>query len=127
MSVPRNPFHLSETSLKRQTRDYLGWLENLGFLWYERLNSGSIVVAQGDRKRKVELCRPGTADFIIIIKGQVVFWETKSRTGKPSPEQREFGEKAFRNGAIYIHGGAIDALVEMLQAINPKISSPEGY
>ena len=92
---------LSEAQIKKAVSDYLTILQNQGKLWFERLNSGSILAKKGDRVYKVQLCREGTADFIVIFywhplgapnKGSVVVWffEIKDNKGKQTPAQVDF-------------------------------------
>jgi hypothetical protein len=91
-----------ESDLKSSIANYLQILENQGSLWYERLNSGELLVLNKDgSKRMVNLCRKGTADFITIVRSHVIFIETKSKTGKQSPEQKEFQSKVESVGALY--------------------------
>ena len=121
---------MRESALLRQSKDYLTWLQNQGFLWFTRLNSGNIYPTGKDGKKyKVELCPVGTADFEIIMagkdRGYALFWETKSRTGKLSGEQAAFANQILRQGAWYISGNKLDDLVMALQAINPRIPRPE--
>ena len=57
---------LTEADLKRSVEDYLTYLMNQGKLYFDRLNSGAVYVKRGDRTYGVQLCREGTADFMVF-------------------------------------------------------------
>ena len=126
---------MRESYLSRTTRDYLGWLENQGFLWWTRLNSGNLFpVGKDGKKYKVQLCEPGTFDYVIVIRENlgnphedqvcIIFWETKATTGILSLEQWEFAKKVRAQGAICLWDITLDPLADQLQAINPAIPRP---
>lgn len=90
-----------ETDVKRAVDEYLTILRNQGKLWFERLNSGSLLAKKGDRVYRVQLCEEGTADFEVSYwaypkgapnKGEVIVWwlECKASNGKQSQEQKAF-------------------------------------
>ncbi len=123
---------MRESALARQTRDYLTWLQNQGFLWFTRLNSGCIYpIGKDGKKYKVELCPEGTADFEIVMldsrgNSTVIFWETKARGKKITQAQSDFGILVCRlGGARYYFGESLEILAEALQARNPSIPMPE--
>ena len=89
------------TELKPLIEQYLAILENQGHLMWDRLNSGSVLVSAGPKKYKVQLCRPGTADYYVLRDGQLYFLETKSTKGKLRPDQEAFAELATRHDACY--------------------------
>ena len=102
---------MSESDLVRSIRDYLTILEKQGTIcWFERLNSGKILQSVDNRsggitKYMVNLCRPGTPDFIVVSLTELLdypegegntfvptinFLECKTAKGKLTPEQKEF-------------------------------------
>ncbi len=89
------------TELKQVVEQYLAILENQGLLMWDRLNSGSVLVAAGPKKYRVQLCRPGTADYYVLRDGQLYFMETKSTKKDPSNDQRSFSWQAWAHGAEY--------------------------
>lgn len=104
---------LSEASVKSAVNSYLQFLKNQGKLWYERLNSGSLLTYQGGKIYHVELCEEGTADFIVIYwdypkgapnKGETVVWflEIKGSKGHQSQQQKAFQKIIEAQGCHYL-------------------------
>ncbi len=89
------------TELKQVVEQYLAILENQGHLMWDRLNSGSVLVAAGPKKYRVNLCRPGTADYYVLMTGRLYFMETKSTKKDPSKEQLTFLQLVHEHGAKY--------------------------
>ena len=103
---------MNEADLKRTVEDYLTYKQNQGALYFDRLNSGEAIVLKGDKHYKINLCREGTADFMVLMwtfplgapnKGwtRVIFLELKSKTGKQSEDQRTFQDAVEKQGASY--------------------------
>ena len=116
---------MRESALSRQTRDYLQILANQGYLWFTRLQAGSLIVAQGDKRYKLNLCPAGTADWLILTQYQIIFWETKSSQGELSPAQKEFRDIVTKHGAYYRYGKTLNPLIRILKIWNPNIPIPE--
>ena len=124
---------MKESALLRQSKDYLGWLRNQGFLWFSRLNSGEINYDDRyGRHHHIELCEEGTADFVIMAGNLrthrspvVIFWETKAKGKKLTGKQSEFSCQVCQFGALYYFGDKLETLVGALQEINPGIPKPE--
>lgn len=71
--------------------------------WWERLNSGRVKTEYGSW---LQLCRPGTPDYILICKNKqttisIIFIECKSSTGKMSTEQHDFCTRYVCQPYIY--------------------------
>lgn len=102
---------MKESDLKRTVEDYLLTLEAQGKLWYERLQAGNILALQGEAKRRIRLCREGTADFIVIIGDNekssrmyvrdVIFLELKAQGKYINRAQMEFKVTVENQGAAY--------------------------
>jgi hypothetical protein len=91
-----------ESNLKNQVIDYLQILENGGYCYYERINSGELLVLNKDgTKRLVKLARDGTSDAMCVIYGRIIFIELKSYSGKQTQNQKEFQKKVESVGGIY--------------------------
>lgn len=126
---------LTEAEVKRQVEDYLQYQTNLGKLMYLRLNSGELVAVAGETRRRIKLCPPGTADFV-VLQGkevrithlgevlhnlwepfpicEVTFIECKSTDGKTSKGQDEFAEEARRQHCRYFVVRDVDELSSIL-------------
>ena len=92
-----------EKSVSKEVKLALDALERSGaVLWWERLNSGKVETVHGGW---MQLCRQGTADFIAIlpvVDGVMVYFiETKSDTGKQTPQQVSFQKSVESWGGIY--------------------------
>ena len=117
-----------EGDIKRTVEDYLQFGMNQGKWYFDRLNSGSLIICNpdGSFRRKVRLCREGTADFIVIRKWWppgapnkwetlVIFLELKSAKGKLGKEQRCFKTLVEAQGALNVVIKSIEDLKEVLE------------
>lgn len=88
-----------EKSVSASVKRYLERLEFDGcVLWWERLNSGKIRTEYGSW---LQLCRPGTPDFIAVLKDRKVYFiETKSDSGRQTVQQKAF-QASVSSWAIY--------------------------
>lgn len=105
----------SEAQLKQAVADYLQVKQNQGALYFDRLNSGEAMIETPDSRRRVMLCRPGTADFYLIRKGSLIFLELKTVTGKQSKEQKEFEDLVTWHGAEYYVIRDIDEVIRIVE------------
>ncbi len=119
---------MKEADLQRAVSDYLQYKMNAGDLYFDRLNSGSVLVKRGVKTYRVELCREGTADFMVVRKDiipaypthiaveapQVIFLELKGEKGKQLPEQGAFQKLVEAQGASYFIIRSIEELEEVL-------------
>jgi hypothetical protein len=75
---------------------YLAAQENIGKVaWFSRLQSGAVRVIKGWKGKRHEhymsLCRKGTPDIMaIMLTGEILWLELKTKTGAVRPEQEEF-------------------------------------
>lgn len=101
-----------EKDLKGAVEDYLEYGTNQGAWYADRLNSGEVIEVRGETRRRVKLCRAGTADFFIIrarryftnaqiITPEVIFVEAKSAKGRQSSVQKAFKILVEEQGARY--------------------------
>jgi len=116
---------MRESELSRAVRDYLQYEENLGNLYFDRLQAGSLLAKYGDRFNKVTLCKPGTADYFVLkweepdwapTKGwtRVIFLELKGKGGKQTDDQKDFAEAVGRQGGEYYIVRSVDDVMEVL-------------
>lgn len=118
---------IKENDIKLAVAEYLQLLANQGELYADRLNSGEVIVLRGNTRRRVKLCRPGTADFFVIQKrgyfferrARIIFLETKSTKGKQSEAQKEFQGMVERQGAEYHLVRSVEDLLEVLEGGKP--------
>lgn len=119
---------MKEADLQRAVSDYLQYQMNLGKLYFDRLNSGSILTKRGKNTYRVSLCREGTADFMVVkgwetdrfsisdLISEIIFLELKGTKGKQRPEQKEFQELVEAQGAEYYVVRSIEELEDILEA-----------
>lgn len=104
----------TEAPVKKQVAKYLAGLMKLGVLYYDRLNSGHIVLA---RHHTMCLCRNGTADFFVLTRGKLIFLECKRpKGGHVRPEQGEFKALVEAQGAAYHLVRGVDDVDAIIQA-----------
>ena len=128
---------MKEKDLKLAVSQYLEYGTNQGKWYADRLNSGSVLVKRGDKTYRVELCREGTADFMVIAlktfqfshfirSGEdaettawfpycrIIFLELKGDKGKQRPEQGGFQKLVEAQGAEYYIIKSVDEVMEVL-------------
>jgi len=111
---------LSEAQVKQAVEEYLQYQQNLGKLFYLRLNSGDAFINRGGKSYKIQLCPKGTADLMVIQISQdyptpiITFVELKSSKGKQSPEQVEFAMQIVKFNCGYIVVRSVEELMEWL-------------
>ena len=115
---------MKEADLKLAVSQYLEYGTNQGKWYADRLNSGSVLVKRGNKTYRVELCREGTADFMVIRHGfkvgdvvfafRLVFLELKGDKGKQSSEQGAFQKLVGAQGAEYYIVRSVEDVMEIL-------------
>lgn len=118
---------MKEADLKLVVSEYLQYGHNQGRWYADRLNSGEVIVVAGQSRRRVKLCREGTADFMVIQKAtivgldriedciRVIFLELKGNKGKQRPEQGAFQKVVESQGASYFIIRSIEDLENILE------------
>ena len=106
---------MSEADLKLAVSEYLEYLTNQGKLYADRLNSGEVIIIQGQDRRRIKLCRTGTADFFVLKQGLVIYLECKSEKGRQSPEQKAFEILVKAQGASYYLVRSVDEIGRILR------------
>jgi hypothetical protein len=105
----------TEGDLKRTVSDYLDLMQNQHRLYYDRLNSGELITLAGESRRRIVLCRPGTADFFILMNGRLIFIELKSPTGEQRKDQKYFEALVTWHGAEYYIVRSLDELLNIVE------------
>ena len=110
---------VSERDIKQTCEEFLSALQNMRQLIFLRLNSGDIIIGEGEVRRRVRCCPPGTSDNIVIIPNptRVIFVEYKSTKGKQSSNQRAFEEMAVGQKHEYWLVSDFDAFQEAITEI----------
>lgn len=73
-----------------------------------------------DLKRKVfrkdynPYTKKGVPDIIAIIDGRFVGFEVKTKTGRLSPEQKEFQKECKKNGGLYFVIRSVDDVLALI-------------
>jgi len=62
----------------------------------------------------------GIPDICGVFKGRPLFIEVKSKKGRLSPEQIEFGERAQKEGAIWFVARSVEDVERELECLNLK-------
>ncbi|KKM73569.1 hypothetical protein LCGC14_1409200 [marine sediment metagenome] len=118
---------MSEADLKRTVTEYLTIGRAQGRWWFERLNSGDVLVKGGAKHYKIKLCEEGTADFVVIRESvvpvfaqvtvmttQAIFLELKSEKGRTSPAQDAFKIIVEAQGCVYKIIRSMEDLIEIV-------------
>ena len=96
---------MKEKDLKLAVEEYLQYQQNLGELWFTRLNSGVAYVKRADKYYAIKLSEAGTADFIVVRGWRtdivVLFLELKGTKGKATAAQDAFAKKVNAQGCYY--------------------------
>jgi hypothetical protein len=94
---------LRESDIKATCESYLNILRKEGKLVYLRLNSGKLIIGEGNAKRAVLCCPKGTSDEVVIISKPltVIFVEYKRPGEKQTREQRAFDVEVCSMGFEY--------------------------
>lgn len=89
---------------------------------FHRLNSGVMLLRNGDGKRRaVRLAAPGTADILMLVPcgtyGQVkaVYLELKAPNGRQSPAQMQFQHEVEQEGFTYLLVKDVRQIIEWLR------------
>ena len=135
---PCEKVEISEAEIKNACEEWLQYQQNLGNLFYLRLNSGRAFVKRGDKYYAIQLCEAGTADFFVLKKetlpihhipcesrnlsqatevvfARIIFLEIKSAKGKLRTEQKCFKTLVEGFGAEYYIIRSIEELAEILK------------
>ena len=113
---------MKEADTKRTIADYLETGMAQGKWYYDRLQSGEVIEVRGNTRRRVKLCRTGTADFFVIklsdcmdcVGCKVIFLEVKGTHGRQRPEQKEFQDLIEAQRARYFIVYSLEEVQEIL-------------
>lgn len=83
-----------------------------------RQNTGAMAIGEGKARRFVRFGPKGQPDIQGYLKnGTALFIEVKSRTGKVTPEQKEFLERAQKHGAVAFVARDVATVFEVLDGV----------
>ena len=113
----------TEGQLKLACENYLQYLMNQNLLYWDRLNSGNIITKRGKYTFRVRLCREGTADLFVLIKGDrghpvVIFIELKEPKGQLRQSQLAFRDDVIKQGAYYYIVRSVEELGDRLVSLS---------
>lgn len=107
---------IKETSLSAQIAEFL---DNRR-IYNDRLNCGKLKTQSGGW---IHLCKTGTPDRFCIIRGQIIFIEVKTATGRTTPEQRAKHDELSRHGAIVLVCDSFENFIGKFTAIRAAIET----
>lgn len=105
---------IKETPLSKQIAE---WLDNRA-VYNDRLNCGKVETRAG---YWITLCKARTPDSFAIVRGNIIFIETKLCGKKPTPEQTTRHETLMNFGAIVIVADSFDSFTQQFSAIRVAI------
>lgn len=82
-------------------------------IYNDRLNSGKVFTGN----RCIMLCKDGTPDRFAILKGIIIFIETKIKDGKPRPNQLARQAELIAAGARVINCDSFDDFVKKFREV----------
>ena len=90
-------------------------------LCFSEGSSTFIIAYKNGYKHKVNLCKEGTFDYKLIMKGVPIYVETKSTKGKLRKVQMDWAANIVKHGAVCIVIRDIKTLSDFLCTLNPEI------
>ncbi len=88
----------------------------VAFFW--RQNTGAMAIGEGKARRFVRFGPKGMPDICgFLTDGRALYIECKTRTGRVSPEQQEFHDKAKRAGCVAIIARSVADVWEVLDGV----------
>lgn len=83
--------------------------------FFFRMNTGAMAVGEGKSRRFVRFGPKGSPDIHGYLKdGRALYIECKTRTGRVSPEQQEFHDRARQAGAVAIIARSVSDVWDVL-------------
>ncbi len=110
---------VKETSLSAMIAD---WLTNRR-IYNDRLQCGEFETPSGHWMRGA---KRGTPDRFCIIRGQIIFIEVKTATGKISPAQRAKHDELCAHGAIVLICDSFENFIGKMTAIRAALDVMRG-
>jgi len=96
----------------------------VGFFW--RQNTGAMAVGEGKARRFVRFGPKGAPDIQGYLKdGRALFIECKSRTGRVSPEQQDFINKAKAHGAVAFVARSVADVFDVLDQLQKQTAGSQ--
>ncbi len=83
-----------------------------------RQNTGAMAIGEGKARRFVRFGPKGMPDICgFLTDGRALYIECKTRTGRVSPEQQEFHDKAKKAGCVAIIARSVADVWEVLDGV----------
>ena len=119
------PFHLralepTEAQIQSSILRALKAHPAVGDAW--RNNTGAFAIGEGKNKRFVSFGKKGNPDIIgYLTNGRFLGIEVKRPSGKLSPEQKEFIDKAKKGGAVVFVARSVSDVWETLDSYKETV------
>jgi hypothetical protein len=86
---------------------------------FERQNTGAFAVGEGKSRRFIRFGSPGRPDIQGHLKGgRALYIEVKRPSGRLTQEQRDFIERARKDGALAFVARSVDDVWDALDILN---------
>lgn len=83
-----------------------------------RQNTGAMAIGEGKARRFVRFGPKGMPDICgFLTDGRALYIECKTRTGRVSPEQQEFHDRAKKHGAVAIIARSVADVWQVLDGV----------
>ena len=105
---------MTEGDIKRTIQEYLELQRVSGVLYWDRLNSGSVLVRAGSKTYRLQLCREGTPDLMVITGKGLMFLEVKQEGKKPTKVQLDMHRELREHGAKVCVVHSLEEVIEVL-------------
>lgn len=88
----------------------------VAFFW--RQNTGAMAIGEGKARRFVRFGPKGMPDICgYLTDGRALYIECKTRTGRISPEQQEFHDRAKKAGCVAIFARSVSDVFQVLDGV----------
>jgi hypothetical protein len=92
------------------------WAVPNGGTFASRIDSSGKRVSVAAAKAKREGLKPGVSDIMVLWGGRLICIELKTKTGRQSPEQKQWADDATVAGAAYYVARSVEQVEEFLDA-----------
>lgn len=106
--------YASETQIQKSIMQYL---QLMNYTYFRINTKGEFMRKEnGDYVLKKNINR-GFSDILCIYQGKPIFLEVKSKTGKLTPHQKEFGKRVVGSGGYFFVVRSVDDVKEIFKSL----------